>query len=660
MKFWQTILPAVAIAALACCAIARVRAQEWQRIGPEGGNVISLAILGNGDVLLGTADGHVFASRNAGEHWELRGRAGSRFDGVVQSLVADRQVGTRVYAAVWTLDPYAGGGVFRSEDAGQSWTSAGLDGEAVRALAQSPNSPEVLVAGTRNGVFRSPDGGRDWERISPPRDEELKNLDSIAIDPRDANVIYAGTYHLPWKTTDGGKSWKAIAAGMIDDSDVMSIVIDRENPERIFASACSGIYRSENGGSQWTKLQGIPYVSRRTQQIAQDPKNAAIWYAGTTEGLWRSIDAGENWTRATTRDSVVNTIAFAGKGERLLLGTEKGILLSADGARSFATSNSGFTHPVVRAFAVSEGDAKHMLIAVENDGNGLLESLDEGKNWRSFPAPKAIVDELFSTGENWYAALRGGGVARFDAKTKKWTEIRFVARELVRQAPKGGGAATKKMRERILKPDAIALRAAGGRLFVGTNEGLWTGTLTGGVMQRVAGKQLPGKVADLDANAAGSELFVVAQNRLMRSRDLGKSWDSVAALENLGELLWVRTENRESQEVLVGTLTGVYEYDFGPVGDKAQLWKGLQSGLPAAPSLPAVLGSEFWLIPMRAGMYMSRDHGENWERFSIRDAGQVQLILKAGKTGYWARSQTDGLFLMKIEGRETNSKTGPF
>ncbi len=213
MKFWQTILPAVAIAALACCAIARVCAQEWQRIGPEGGNVISLAILGNGDVLLGTADGHVFASRNAGEHWELRGRAGSRFDGVVQSLVADRQVGTRVYAAVWTLDPYAGGGVFRSEDAGQSWTSAGLDGEAVRALAQSPNSPEVLVAGTRNGVFRSLDGGRDWERISPPRDEELKNLDSIAIDPRDANVIYAGTYHLPWKTTDGGKSWKAIAAG---------------------------------------------------------------------------------------------------------------------------------------------------------------------------------------------------------------------------------------------------------------------------------------------------------------------------------------------------------------------------------------------------------------------------------------------------------------
>src|SRR5262249_10355711 len=153
-----------------------------------------------------------------------------------------------------------------SEDGGANWKRRGLEGEAVRALAQWPPDAKVLVAGTKSGVFRSVDAGATWERISPLGHAELRNLDSLAIDPRDANAIYGGTFHLPWKTVDGGKQWTAIASGMIDDSDIMTLAIDRTNPERIFASACSGIYRSESGGARWTKLAGIPYASRRTQQ----------------------------------------------------------------------------------------------------------------------------------------------------------------------------------------------------------------------------------------------------------------------------------------------------------------------------------------------------------------------------------------------------------
>src|SRR5215471_4206347 len=238
------------------------RAQKWERLGPPGGIVISLAAGPDGTAYLGTPDGHVFASADRGEHWELRGRAGDRLDGVVVRIVPDPRAASRLLAALWFRGS-AGGGVFESKDGGRSWKLAGLGDQAVRALEQSLSEPKVWVAGTRTGVFRSVDDARSWQRITRADDLELQNVDSLAVDPRDSQTIYVGTYHLPWKTTDGGANWNAISAGMIDDSDVMSLHIDAREPRRIFSSACSGIYRSEDGGGSWTKLEGIPYASRR-------------------------------------------------------------------------------------------------------------------------------------------------------------------------------------------------------------------------------------------------------------------------------------------------------------------------------------------------------------------------------------------------------------
>ena len=269
----------------------RTHAQRWERLGPEGGAVVSLGASPAGEVYLGTADGHVFASRDGAKSWELRGRVGGRLDAVITRLVVDERAGKRLFAAVWYQEAGAGGGVFRSKDGARHWESAGLEGETVRALEIAPSQPDELVAGTRSGVFRSVDGGERWERISPPGDEELRNVDSLAIDPRDANVIYAGTYHLPWTTRDGGKTWKSVIAGIIDDSDVMSLRVDATNPDRVYMSACSGIYRSENQGAEWTKLQGIPYAARRSQVILQDPQRPKTLYAGTTApntvGKWK-------------------------------------------------------------------------------------------------------------------------------------------------------------------------------------------------------------------------------------------------------------------------------------------------------------------------------------------------------------------------------------
>ncbi|MGH9679312.1 MAG: WD40/YVTN/BNR-like repeat-containing protein [Candidatus Acidiferrales bacterium] len=144
------------------------RAQGWRQVGPPGGDVESLAAVpGSARTLfLGTSDGHIFGSRDAGEHWELLGRIGEHHDDVIMSMVVDSRSADTLYASSWTLLSH-GGGVYRSVDGGHTWQRIGLAGLVVRAIAQAPSNPDILLAGATDGVYRSEDSGIHWARISP-------------------------------------------------------------------------------------------------------------------------------------------------------------------------------------------------------------------------------------------------------------------------------------------------------------------------------------------------------------------------------------------------------------------------------------------------------------------------------------------------------------
>ncbi len=371
------------IVILFLAAGAAARAQTWKPMGPPGGDVRSLGAdpARPGQIYLGTADGHIFGSEDGGAHWNLLGRVSARLDAVITAIAVDPRNANVLFAAAWTQNPSAGGGVFRSNDGGKVWHEAGLAGEAVRALALAPSDPDILVAGTLDGVYRSRDASQSWERISPEHHDELRNLDSLAIDPRDPQTIYAGTFHLPWKTTDGGHTWRPIHDGMIDDSDVMSLLVDRSTPGRIFASACSGIYRSDNGAGQWRKIQGIPYTARRTYAITQDPADPDKVYAATSEGLWKTSDGGMSWRRTTPHDWVVNTVVVArGRPGRVLIGTEQfGVLLSDDDGEHFQDANSGFFHRQILALALDAEHSGRILAVLAHAPESIVATDDDGR-----------------------------------------------------------------------------------------------------------------------------------------------------------------------------------------------------------------------------------------------------------------------------------------
>jgi photosystem II stability/assembly factor-like uncharacterized protein len=621
--------------------------QVWQRLGPPGGNVISLAAA-DGSIYLGTADGHVFASTDRGEHWELRGRAGDRLDGVLQRIVVDTAKPDRLLAAVWFQDSSQGGGVFESVDGARHWSAAGLAGEAVRALEQSPSNPGVWIAGARSGVFRSDDDTRSWRRITSADDAELQNSDSLAIDPANPEVIYVGTYHLAWKTTDGGRNWTSIATGMIDDSDVMSLHIDSRDSRRIFSSACSGIYRSEDAGASWTKLQGIPYSSRRTQQIVQDPKYPRVLYAATTEGLWQTSDNGESWKRITPRETVANAVVVLsdGKSSRILSGMEvQGVLRSDDGGASFVQSNGGLSHRVIASLVSGPRGPSHLLVRTEGFGNELLETQDGGISWHEFPAPAMpkSLSEIYGTSSGFWASFVQGGLAEFDTAKAKWREFTFRetmrATRSSRKSVPGRQAQRSTTKTKVVSPRVTSLIEIEGKIVVATDDRLWTLNRGDSEFHRLRSAGLPRSVTYISRGGANS-LLAIAGNSVWTSDSNGESWASIVAPENAGRLLWVREDSSIRRPVrLLGTDHGV----FLDAADGS--WNLVASGLPPLASAPLAFSGTLRLIAMNnGGIYQSTELGEIWRRVdTATEQGRVSRLLPDSDGGFYVASQSEGV-----------------
>ena len=628
-------------------------AQSWERLGPEGGMVLSLGVDSGNTIYLGTSDGHVFASEDRGARWELRGRAGRRTDAVVEALAADPRVPGKVFAAVWFREAGAGGGVFRSGDGGRTWVPAGLPGEAVRALEFSHSQPDTMIAGTRSGVFRSRDEGKNWERISPADDPELRNVDSIAVDPAQPDLIYAGTYHLPWKTADGGKTWKSIATGLIDDSDIMSLRVDAANPARVFLSACSGIYRSDNRGEQWTKLQGIPYAARRTQAIVQDPVNPSVLYAATTEGLWVTRDAGESWERTTPKNWVVNAVAvLPAKGNQaalVLLGTEvQGVLASEDAGRNFSSANRGFTHRVVKLLVGDARDAKHLLALFERNGAELEESRDAGRSWSPMPSALAIgtksggwaadrIERIYSSPWGWLASLTDGTLWNYSARSQGWERWKVRVAAPVRQ---GGGRPTK------TKSASVAVSFAGGPLGFSADSVYLP--MKRGLLRCDAERKcwpLPAFLRIASPTAVwisldGNSLAVASEGKLGISRDAGRSavWRSPPA--GVRKISWISTSSSQLSEILLGTESGLY---FS--SDAGEHWVPVREGLPAAAIGEGLrIGSGLLVTLQQGGIYYSSEGRSGWERLD-RDAerGRMNGVVETQAGELLFGSESEGI-----------------
>ena len=645
-------------------------------MGPAGGDVRSLAVDPDNPkhLLLGTPDGHIFASRDSGGQWALLGRAGTRLDSVITSIVFDPRDSQSVWASAWTQDSAAGGGVYHSEDGGHIWKPSGLEGHAVRALTAAPSHPGLLVAGAVDGMFRSLDAGRTWQRLTPEHDEELRNFDSVALDPGNPEIIYAGTYHLPWKSLDGGAHWKPVHEGMIDDSDVMSILVDRAHPRRVYASACSGIYLSEDGASLWRKIQGIPYSARRTQVILQDPEKVSTVYAATTEGLWITANAGTIWRRLTPPDWVINAVvALPG---RIVIGTEKlGVLISDDGGAHFRASNAGFYHREIVALALDRETPGRVLAALTNAPEPLLATEDGGATWTGLgPGLKMQgLRRIYAAPGGWWAAMEHGGLMRYDSTKRIWTQAGKLTPEtaaafasVVERKP-GQRAAVSRVAATPLIEPVNDMGFANAAWFAATDHGLLRSEDRGETWALMPLGPLPTlPVRSVRVSADGESLWIVSLRGMVFSHDVGKTWSWHDLPESAGAALWLdsapgigvnaNADAKSGEETLVASAeNGLYISR-----DSGAKWNRVGSGLPQAPIQDLAIAGATFLASMRTGgLYLSRDAGRTWTRVSgaLAEGFFPVVTTEEQANVLFAASATEGLYAVHFAPAITSAAT---
>jgi photosystem II stability/assembly factor-like uncharacterized protein len=427
-------------------------------------------------------------------------------------------------------------------------------------------------------------------------------------------------------------------------------------------SACSGIYRSENQGHEWTKLQGIPYAARRTQTIVQDSRNPKILYAGTTEGAWVTRDAGETWSRTTPKDWVVNAVLVLPAGfehaGRVILGTESGIYLSEDGGQTFAASNTGFRHLVVKQLVAGSEGGERLLMLVQRNGWELLESADQGRTWASAPLPGARsaksplipyqVEEVYGSPWGWLLRMTGGQFWLCDDKTRVWREWKpRISPEMPRSKSSVAkhGASQRAFLQQI-GPKSLAFTT--NSAVVSSPQGLMR-CGESGVCARLHAFTAPSVASGIWVSADGGQIASLQDGKLGLSANGGEtaSWRDLPV--STSHALWVDVVRPSGLPAFIlGTSAGLFS-SAGPGSG----WVPMKNGIPVGRMEMWLADPAFWLVSERTGgLYLSWNHGESWSRIDgDAERGRFAGLVNLGNGQVLAGSQGEGLLRLEVRRR---------
>jgi|HubBroStandDraft_4_1064222.scaffolds.fasta_scaffold07327_3 photosystem II stability/assembly factor-like uncharacterized protein len=597
-------------------------ARQWSVLGPDGGDVRSLAYdPQNPDrVFLGTSTGVIFVSDDGGHNWSRFAKLGAGDDYVLDHMAFDPQNSKNIFVSAWSVQDQSAGDIFRTRNGGKDWEALpGMHGKSVRAMAVSASDNKVIVAGALDGVYRSNDGGNNWQRISS-NDGVVKNIESIAVDPKDPNVVYAGTWHLAWKTSDGGANWQHINKGMIDDSDVFSIIVSSANPSEVFASACSGIYKSVSGGDQFEKIKGIPFTARRTRVLKQDPSNPAIVYAGTTEGLWKSVDEGKNWKRVGSPEVVVNDVLVDPRNsQRVLLATDRsGVLASNDSATTFTASNHGYSHRYVSAILADTKEPNTLYIGLVNDREfgGVFFTRDGGQNWlqKSSGLDGRDVFTLKQSHNGTLVAGTNKGLFELVSGSSSWHPInnvvleKSVSRTVTLKSGKKKTVTSIASTHTLLEGRVSDTDLGSSRWFAATSAGLFTSKDQGKVW---VGGPVTGEKDFVSVQAQDGLVVAATRSTVLVSEDQGKIWQP-ARLASYAINIRSVTVAPDGQ-IFVATREGAFHS-----ADSGKSWNHVVAGLPDKDITSVAYDGSHKRLLATSGqtgvVFESADGGNTWQR----------------------------------------------
>ena len=348
---------------------------EWRMVGPyRGGRVTTVAgVPGNPQLYyMGATGGGVWKTENAGLSWE--NISDEYFNvGTIGAIAVAKSDPNVIYVgtgekSIRGVTTSHGDGVYKSTDAGVTWTHVGLPRAGqISRIKIHPQNPDIAYVGVQGqiwgpseerGVYRTTDGGQVWEQVL--KVDAQTGATDLRMDPTNPRILYASMWEhgrKPWfvlsggraggifKSTDGGDSWTKLTGGLPEFIGKIGVDVSASNPKRLYAIVEAlppegGLYRSDDAGETWELKNSTRILWSRSwyyMHIAADPVDENIVYV-LNVAFMKSVDGGVTFEKKSTphgdhHDHWINP----NNNKNMINANDGGATITFDGGESWSS-----------------------------------------------------------------------------------------------------------------------------------------------------------------------------------------------------------------------------------------------------------------------------------------------------------------------------------
>jgi photosystem II stability/assembly factor-like uncharacterized protein len=660
---------------------------KWRNIGPfrGGRSVTSTGVIGKPHTYyMGSTGGGVFKTTDDGITWKNISDGFFKTGSVGAIAVAESDpnivvVGMGEHAARGVMTSM-GDGVYKSMDAGKTWSHLGLDKTRhISDVVIHPTNPNIIYVTAQGaqyapskerGIYKTTDGGKTWKKILSVNN--TTGASSLSMDMTNPRILYASMWQhqrYPWvmesggensglfKSIDAGTTWTKMKLGLPKDFGKSGISVSRANPDRVFAvieatGKKGGVYRSDNAGKTWKQVNSNRVNIARSwyyMEIFADPQNENTVYV-LNAPVMKSIDGGKSFSNIPVPHGDNHHLWINPTDNKNLINSnDGGANISFNGGKSWSTQQNQATSQFYRV--ITDNLVPYNVYGGQQDNSaiGIASRTNDGgidwKDWYSVAGGEsAFIAFDPDAPELVYGGTYQGNISTWSRTSREQKSIKEYPELGLSIAPKDSKYRYNWNAPIITSPhDRATVYHAGNVVFKTTNQGInWT-IVSPDLTKNEVEKHGPGG-APYTNEAAGGEnyntltalvesqheegvLYAGSDDGLLHiTKNGGESWENITPpgiKDGIINSIDISQHNPATAYVVIMRYKSMdLNSHIFKTNNYGQTWTKIVKGLNDPNGFARVVRADkkqqgLLYAGTETGLYVSNDDGAFWQRLKL-------------------------------------------